>query len=105
MLKLQFGNQVFAYGQTGSGKTYTMVGVQHLLCQDFFDAVIFCFLLLKRQQSCKLRLEYVTIIQTQQVESFDEEDRPEIQCSFFEIYGGRVYDLLNNRNQLTVLFF
>ena len=34
---------VFAYGQTGSGKTYTMVGVQHLLCQDFFDAV-FLFL-------------------------------------------------------------
>lgn len=65
---------VFAYGQTGSGKTFTMQGIQILLANDLF--------------------EYLT-------------NRPEfshiqVQVSYFEIYGGRCQDLLNNRERLNV---
>jgi hypothetical protein len=64
---------VFAYGQTGSGKTYTMVGIQQMAISDLFIA-------LRDLPSAKL-VPYV---------------------SFFEIYGGRCQDLLNNRNRLAV---
>ena len=29
--------------------------------------------------------------------------QPHFSISFYEIYGGRLFDLLNNRKQLTVL--
>ena len=63
---------VFAYGQTGSGKTHTMVGIQSLLVDDLFQLL--------------------------------EEGDGSLQVfiSFFEIYGGRCQDLLNNRNRLNV---
>lgn len=63
---------VFAYGQTGSGKTHTMVGIQSLLASDLF----------------------------QMLES--EQSSLQVFVSFFEIYGGRCQDLLNNRNRLNV---
>ena len=68
----------FAYGQTGSGKTYTMAGeghekgVYHMAAEDIF----------------KLRAESYPELM--------------ISASFFEIYGGQVYDLLNNRARLLV---
>mmetsp|Transcript_137678 Transcript_137678/g.348853 ORF Transcript_137678/g.348853 Transcript_137678/m.348853 type:complete len:958 (+) Transcript_137678:80-2953(+) len=65
---------LFAYGQTGSGKTHTMTGIQRLLADQLFDHV-------------RRRV-----------------DEPiEISISFFEIYGGRPYDLLNNRQRLETL--
>ncbi|XP_074870728.1 kinesin-like protein KIF2B [Carettochelys insculpta] len=78
----------FAYGQTGSGKTYTMVGdVSHkgpggakgiytMVAQDVFHW-------LQEPSYQKLELQ--------------------VLGSFFEIYGGKVYDLLNWRNRLKVL--
>jgi kinesin family protein 2/24 len=63
----------FAYGQTGSGKTYTMKGIQNLAIDTLFKAV---------RSSTKKLCFYV---------------------SFFEIYGGRLYDLLNGKNKLQVL--
>ena len=63
----------FAYGQTGSGKTYTMKGIENLSIDDLFS------------ESTKLG------------------DKFDFYISFFEIYGGRLFDLLNNKNKLQVL--
>ncbi|MCQ2818039.1 MAG: kinesin-like protein [archaeon] len=63
----------FAYGQTGSGKTYTMKGIQEYAIEDLYN------------------------LNDQNQSGFD------FYISFYEIYGGRLYDLLNNRNVLQVL--
>lgn len=61
---------VFAYGQTGSGKTFTMQGLQELAIKDLFD-------------------RGVTYFQ-------DHNRNFTVTVSMYEIYGGKVYDLLNN---------
>ena len=63
----------FAYGQTGSGKTYTMKGIENLSIDDLY------------KESAKMG------------------DKFDFYISFFEIYGGRLFDLLNNKNKLQVL--
>jgi kinesin family protein 2/24 len=63
----------FAYGQTGSGKTYTMKGIQNLAIESLFSE------LSNRNKNFNLYI------------------------SFFEIYGGRLFDLLNNKAKLQVL--
>ena len=67
----------FAYGQTGSGKTYTMVGIQDIAINNIFH--IFNDL---GKRTNKVFTFYV---------------------SFFEIYLGLLYDLLNNRNKVQAL--
>jgi len=67
----------FAYGQTGSGKTYTMRGIQDIAIENLFQM----FLELEKQMNIK----FVFYI------------------SFFEIYLGLLYDLLNNRNKVMAL--
>eukprot|EP00494_Astrolonche_serrata_P006770 UN06795 len=69
----------FAFGQTGTGKTYTMMGegssnpgIYRLAAQDLFNRLL---------QHKHANLEVVV--------------------SFFEIYGGKLFDLLNNRKRLT----
>lgn len=64
---------LFAYGQTGSGKTYTMTGIQRRLAEQLFDETRRC------------------------------SETWEVSMSFFEIYGGRPYDLLNNRQRLETM--
>lgn len=64
---------LFAYGQTGSGKTHTMVGIQRQLADQIFESV-------------KYHAEPLVV-----------------SVSFFEIYGGWPYDLLNNRQRLETL--
>jgi len=66
----------FAYGQTGSGKTYTMKGIENLAINHLFD-------------ECQ--------------NMYGENNNLSFYISFFEIYGGRLYDLLNNKNKLQVL--
>ena len=63
----------FAYGQTGSGKTYTMKGIENLSIDELY------------RESSKMG------------------DKFDFYISFFEIYGGRLFDLLNNKNKLQVL--
>lgn len=63
----------FAYGQTGSGKTYTMKGIQNYAIESIF----------RETQLMHKKFQFYV--------------------SFFEIYGGRLYDLLNNKNKLQVL--
>ena len=67
----------FAYGQTGSGKTYTMVGIQDIAINNIFQ--IFNDLGKRKNKNFTF---YV---------------------SFFEIYLGLLYDLLNNRNKVQAL--
>ena len=63
----------FAYGQTGSGKTYTMKGIETLAIDALYE------------NGKKMGNKF------------------DFYISFFEIYGGRLYDLLNNKNKLQVL--
>ena len=63
----------FAYGQTGSGKTYTMKGIETLAIDALYE------------NGAKMGNKF------------------DFYISFFEIYGGRLYDLLNNKNKLQVL--
>ncbi|XVF49197.1 hypothetical protein PTKIN_Ptkin03bG0249300 [Pterospermum kingtungense] len=62
----------FAYGQTGSGKTYTMQPLPLKASQDIFKLMYHTY----RNQGFQLFV------------------------SFFEIYGGKVFDLLNDRKKL-----
>ncbi|XP_055942068.1 kinesin-like protein KIF2A isoform X2 [Argiope bruennichi] len=79
----------FAYGQTGSGKTHTMAG-------DFIS---------KSSQDCSKGIyalstrEVFTLLNSPQYrhEGFT------VCCSFFEIYSGKVFDLLNSKSKLRVL--
>lgn len=63
----------FAYGQTGSGKTYTMLG--------------------------KNKQEGIYLMAARDLYSHLEPGMS-INVSFFEIYGGKLYDLLNERERL-----
>uniref|UniRef100_A0A8C4IJN9 Kinesin-like protein n=1 Tax=Dicentrarchus labrax TaxID=13489 RepID=A0A8C4IJN9_DICLA len=70
----------FAYGQTGSGKTHTMGGDFSGKNQDLTRDV---FLMLKKPNYKKLDLQ--------------------VYATFFEIYSGKVFDLLNRKAKLRVL--
>ena len=72
---------VFAYGQTGSGKTHTMSGIQRLVAEDIFLTLSNNAL---KNEGCSL-------------------DNTSCSIAIFEIYGGFVLDLLNNRTRLKVL--
>lgn len=68
---------IFAYGQTGSGKTYTMQGLQQLAVADLFERGIHYW--------------------QNQARNFT------VTVSMYEIYGGKLYDLLNNHEGLKLL--
>ncbi|OUM64137.1 hypothetical protein PIROE2DRAFT_37051, partial [Piromyces sp. E2] len=72
----------FAYGQTGSGKTHTIFGpsggIYEYACKDVFKKI-------------EEKLDDDTDIQYL------------LSLCFFEIYGGKVYDLFNNRNKVSML--
>ena len=63
----------FAYGQTGSGKTFTMNALEKQAIDDLFSA------------SEKMGNPF------------------DFYVSFFEIYRGSLYDLLNNKNKVEIL--
>jgi kinesin family protein 2/24 len=69
---------VFAYGQTGSGKTFTMQGIQEHVSEDLF------LTLRSGDFACT-------------------EENTTVAVAFFEIYGGYIQDLLNDRKKLKVL--
>lgn len=76
----------FAYGQTGSGKTFTMGG-------DFSQKNVDCskgiYALTARDVFKQIHGKF--------------KNQLEVYCTFFEIYCGKVYDLLNNKKKLRVL--
>ena len=65
---------VFAYGQTGSGKTFTMQSIQESVVNDIF-----------------------------RIFSQNPEVSPVGYLSFIEIYGGKCFDLLNNKNKINIM--
>ena len=67
----------FAYGQTGSGKTFTMKGIQDAAIYNIFE-----------------NFSEIQKVLNKNFKFF---------ISFFEIYSGRLYDLLNNRNKVMAL--
>ncbi|XP_060752433.1 kinesin-like protein KIF2A isoform X2 [Tachysurus vachellii] len=78
----------FAYGQTGSGKTHTMGGDFSGKNQDCAKGIYALaardvFLMLKKPNYKKLDLQ--------------------VFATFFEIYSGKVFDLLNRKAKLRVL--
>ena len=66
----------FAYGQTGSGKTFTMEGVQEKAVHDLFSG------------------SQIMREDTGQIFTF--------MISYFEIYGEKLYDLLNDHQKLEI---
>ncbi|XP_037933080.1 kinesin-like protein Klp10A isoform X2 [Teleopsis dalmanni] len=78
----------FAYGQTGSGKTHTMGGEFNGKVQDCKNGIyamaakdVFAFLNSQKYRSLRLV----------------------VSASFFEIYSGKVFDLLSDKQKLRVL--
>ncbi|VDN60421.1 unnamed protein product [Dracunculus medinensis] len=77
----------FAYGQTGSGKTHTMGGDFSGKAQDCSKGV---YALTAADVFKMLHKEY-------------KRQNLHVYCSFFEIYGGKVFDLIGNKAMLRVL--
>ena len=82
---------VFAYGQTGSGKTFTMGGIQTMVAEDLY---------LLLEEASKTNATSTTTDATTSPCSLDD---TAVYVTFFEIYGGRIQDLLNERKRLKVL--
>jgi len=78
----------FAYGQTGSGKTHTMGGAFTGKTQDCSQGIYALSArdVFKLLASPKYRKENLTVY-----------------ASYFEIYSGKVFDLLNKKKKLSVL--
>jgi kinesin family protein 2/24 len=73
----------FAYGQTGSGKTYTMMGIN--------------------SGSKETDIAGLYILCAYDIFSYLDQERYanlEIWVSFYEIYCGKLFDLLNDKNIL-----
>ena len=69
----------FAYGQTGSGKTFTMMG---------------------QGQNCPGLYLFASYDIFNIIETNDSFKNLQIYSSFYEIYSGKLFDLLNNRKTL-----
>lgn len=78
----------FAYGQTGTGKTHTMGGAFTGKTQDCSQGIYALSArdVFKLLASPKYRKENLTVY-----------------ASYFEIYSGKVFDLLNKKKKLSVL--
>jgi len=78
----------FAYGQTGSGKTHTMGGEFHGKTQDSKNGI---YALAARDVFKYLKSPKY------------KNNNLVVSCSFFEIYSGKVFDLLSGKSKLRVL--
>ena len=79
----------FAYGQTGTGKTHTMGGEFKKGKLQNTEGGLYC--------NCAK-----DIFNNLNKRSPNDEQLY-VACSFFEIYSGRVFDLMNNRDHLRVM--
>ncbi|ORM40940.1 Kinesin-like protein KIF24 [Babesia sp. Xinjiang] len=79
----------FTYGQTGSGKTFTMIGSRKLKFSD--------------QPYMPGIYEYAANDIYRMLQQPEYADRLEVVISFYEIYCGKLYDLLQDRKLLEAL--
>eukprot|EP01065_Artemidia_motanka_P036589 TRINITY_DN4455_c0_g1_i1.p1 TRINITY_DN4455_c0_g1~~TRINITY_DN4455_c0_g1_i1.p1 ORF type:complete len:1644 (+),score=583.26 TRINITY_DN4455_c0_g1_i1:149-5080(+) len=81
-----FNSAIIAYGQTGSGKSYSIFGPPGMAQEPQLEGLIprVCKELFARMQTPPKGTTY------------------KVTASMIEIYMEKVYDLLNNRNQLTI---
>ena len=77
----------FAYGQTGSGKTYTMNPLPIRAAREILGE-------LKRRKLASRN--------SRETDASSSHVNLALHVSFFEIYGGKVYDLLNGREKLVI---
>ncbi len=87
---------VFAYGQTGSGKTFTMMGSSLTGMKAGNNAS-------NSQSSSNLGLYYLAAQDLFHVASHDKYKHLSVGVSLFEIYGGKLFDLLNSRQPVKCL--
>jgi len=76
----------FAYGQTGSGKTFTMMGPPRRQCEGVADKTPGIFHLAAQDIFRSLASK--------------EHEYLEVHIAFYEIYCGKLFDLLNHRQIL-----
>jgi kinesin family protein 2/24 len=84
---------VFAYGQTGSGKTYTMMG-SNMTGINAGTA---------KSDEANFGLYYLAALDIFEMMKRPEHSHLSVQVSLFEIYGGKLFDLLNGRKQIKCL--
>ena len=93
----------FAYGQTGSGKTYTMAPLPTRAAKELLSG----FSEFNRvfEEGKKREKNDDGSKDTTETSDNDEGDGQKIELwvSAYEIYGGKVYDLLASREKLRVL--
>lgn len=82
---------VFAYGQTGSGKTYTMLGSN----LTGHNAGV--------SNDANLGLYYMAALDVFELARQPENRHLQVGASLFEIYGGKLFDLLNERKPVKCL--
>ncbi|KAL3791870.1 hypothetical protein HJC23_010730 [Cyclotella cryptica] len=86
---------VFAYGQTGSGKTFTMMGSNMTGLKAGNQSDNLC--------EANLGLYFLAARDVFRIAEQPEYENISISVSLFEIYGGKLIDLLNRRNQVKCL--
>ncbi|KAG0418270.1 Kinesin-like protein KIN-13B, partial [Dictyocoela roeselum] len=92
---------VICYGQTGTGKTYTLFKHNGLLIQSL--NVLFGNKNMFKVNKEKFNSNGVIEKTSDGLENQDNHDNNiPLNISFYEIYNGRIYDLLNYREPLTM---
>jgi kinesin family protein 2/24 len=84
---------VFAYGQTGSGKTFTMMGCNATGIRAGTS----------KANKENYGLYYMAALDVFAMANMEEFQHMSIGISLFEIYGGKLFDLLNSRKQVKCL--
>lgn len=86
---------IFAYGQTGSGKTFTMMGSNATGNTSGGGSLEF--------NPSNLGLYYMAALDLFQAITTPGYEDFDIAVSLFEIYGGKLFDLLNDKNHIKCL--
>ena len=97
---------VFAYGQTGSGKTFTMMGPDTAPAVNGSNNGPSGAALRARTQSQQRRNAGLYVLAARDIFTLllsKNYNHLRVHASFYEIYGGKLFDLLNQRRRLRCL--